>query len=384
VEASVSPGLARRTLATLLIGNMLVAIGIGFFVPILPLFLTARGGDSFLVGVVFAAGIVGRTLAQYPGGWLADRWGSRPILIASTTAYALCFPLYLLPLSPGWLIALRFVHALVSGAYPPAAAALIGGVTERSRGRLFGYLRASDMAGFFLGPTIGGLVANVRLDAIFLVGGLACLAAVPLLLLLPNSHARASEAVALPVGWKRLLAVLATPLAMAVALQWTIGTYDTVWSLYLVHRGATPSVVGLSFAAYSLPVILLAGFAGSLSDRLGHLRMAAVSTLLLGAIAIAYPFVVPVWGLVALCLVEGTFTVGGTPALQAVVSAAAPSGAQGRVQGFFQTVSSAGMVAGAVVGGALYAVNVGYPFFSVTVICALGVAVAWLRSRGLR
>src|ERR1700716_3083949 len=98
VEPSVPAGLRRRTLWTLLAGNTLIMIGIGFFIPILPLFLSSRGGGPLLIGLVFAAGVVGRTLAQYPGGWIADRWGSKPVLIVSTIAYALCFPLYLLPL----------------------------------------------------------------------------------------------------------------------------------------------------------------------------------------------------------------------------------------------------------------------------------------------
>ena len=75
-------------------------IGIGFFLPILPLFITARGGAPVLVGLVFAAGVVGRAAAQYPAGWLADMVGRKPVIIGALLCYGLLFPLYLVPVAP--------------------------------------------------------------------------------------------------------------------------------------------------------------------------------------------------------------------------------------------------------------------------------------------
>ncbi|MBO0701773.1 MAG: MFS transporter, partial [Candidatus Dormibacteraeota bacterium] len=151
------PGLDRRTLWTLLAGNALTGVGIGFFLPILPLFIRSRGGGALLVGLVFAGGVVGRALAQYPGGWLADRFGRKPVIVGATLAYALVFPLYLLPLPVAFVIGLRMVHAMAAGAYLPAAAAMIGDLAGPRRARAFGMLRSSDMVGLVLGPAVGGL-----------------------------------------------------------------------------------------------------------------------------------------------------------------------------------------------------------------------------------
>src|ERR1700737_2931686 len=153
---------------TLLGANAITSLGIGFFLPILPLFIAGRGATSLLVGLVFGAGIAGRALVQYPAGWLSDRVGRRPVLVLGLLAYALLFPLYLLPVPAFALIAVRFVHALAGGSVSIAATALIADLTAtEERGQAFGRLRASDMAGILLGPPLTGLVAAGRLDAGF-------------------------------------------------------------------------------------------------------------------------------------------------------------------------------------------------------------------------
>jgi MFS family permease len=78
--------LDARTLWTLLAGNALTAIGIGFFLPILPLFLRSRGGAPLLVGLVFAAGVAGRTASQYPAGWLATTGAGVPCSSAPSSS----------------------------------------------------------------------------------------------------------------------------------------------------------------------------------------------------------------------------------------------------------------------------------------------------------
>ena len=84
----------------LIAGHGLRWLGIGFFLPFLPLFVGSRGGGTGLIGLVFAARLVGIAIAQYPGGWLADRWGSRPVVVASLALFAVFFPAYLLPVPP--------------------------------------------------------------------------------------------------------------------------------------------------------------------------------------------------------------------------------------------------------------------------------------------
>jgi MFS family permease len=361
-----------------------MAIGIGFFLPILPLFVTARGGAPFLVGVVFAAGFVGRAAAQYPAGWLADRVGRRPLLLGSLVVYALVFPLYVLPIPVGALVVVRLLHSLAGGAFVPAAMALAADLTPATgRGRVFSQLRASDMVGLLLGPAIGGFVAGFRLEYVFGAGAVICLVAALVLLGLPAAAVpdEPVEAEPAPVRPLRLLRLVVPILVLGGPVSWTFGAYDSAWSLYLTSRGASTLVVGLSFATYALPIVLFAGLAAGLSDRLGHLRAGRLTLLTHGLLAAAYPFIASVPFLVLVGVAEGGLTAAGMPALNAEVSRRAPPRAQGRTQGVYQLGLNVAQVAGAVVTGALYGLGAVPAFVGVAAVCLLGLAANLVMTR---
>ena len=380
------PGLDRRTLWTLLAGNALTGVGIGFFLPILPLFIRSRGGGALLVGLVFAGGVVGRALAQYPGGWLADHIGRKPVIVGALLMYALVFPLYLLPLPVWFLVGLRVMHALAAGAYLPAAAAMIGDLGGSRKARAFGMLRSSDMVGLVLGPAVGGLVAGFNLGAVFWVGTAFCLLATGMMLFLPAVHGprgaaarRSAETAPFQVG--RVLWRLAPFLALAMPLGWAFATYDTIWSLYLTSRGATYFQVGISFATYGIPLVFLGGLAGRFVDRFGRLRSAIASVLAFAIFLAIYPLISSVLLLILFGLLEGAMTLPSNPALLTGVSDAAPPGAQGRTQGAFQSASYGAEALGALVAGGIYGFAPAAAFWTAAALIVVGSGAALLLRR---
>lgn len=378
-----SPRLDRRALWTLLAGNALTEIGIGFFLPILPLFIGSRGGSALLVGLIFGTSTLGRTAAQYPGGWASDRFGRRPVIVLSLASYAMLFLVYLAPLPVWALVPVRFVHAFGAGLFGPAASALVADLTPPAqRGWAYGQMRSTSMLGILIGPVLGGLVAGIRLDAIFAAGALLCLAATATMLGLPRVRPHADLGPEPPRAPLRLLRRLLPVLLLGGPIGYVIGTYDTVWSLYITSRGASTVQVGLSFALYALPVVLLGGWLGRMSDRIGYRRPAALAVAAYGLLMGTYPLVASVPALILIGLLEGTLTVAGQPALNAEVSRAAPPGQQGRTQGLYGLGLSAFQVVGAVVGGSLYTLRPGFAFWAGTAVCLLGVAsslIIWSR-----
>src|SRR5882762_6049124 len=164
----------RRTLWTLYIGNLFTSIGLWFFLPLLPIFIGRKGGSAALVGAVFAAGLLASAAIRYPAGWAADRFGTRPVMVVAMSAYALLFLAYLIPLPIGAFIVLRFLHGAAAGAFWPAANGLIAEVTPpHQRGRAFGVMQSTNMAGMLLGPAVGGFVALYNLNAVFVISAVA-------------------------------------------------------------------------------------------------------------------------------------------------------------------------------------------------------------------
>jgi len=365
----------RRTLWTLYAGNLLTQIGLWFFLPLLPIFITRRGGSPALVGVVFAAGLLASALIRYPAGWAADRWGTRPVLLGAMALDSFLFLAYLLALPLPAFVVLRFLHGAAAGAFWPAANGLIAQLTASDqRGRAFGVMQSTSVAGLLIGPGLGGFIALFNLSAVFVVS--ACVAAVATIALTRLPNVRAEVAPEAPVGALLIVRRLMPLVLLGAGTSYMIGTFDTIWSLYMTYRGGDTLAVGISFVTFAIPAVLLSARAGALGDRLGPRRLVVTALIATGFFAALYPFIASVPWLIALGLIEGIFTVSGGPSLIAEVSRTAAPGYQARTQGVYQTAMTLVEIVAALAGGALFALSPTYAFLAVTAVCLLGVATA--------
>ncbi len=371
----------RRTVWTLYAVNFLDSIGMWFFLPLLPIFLGRKGGSAALIGVVFAAGLLANAVVRYPAGWASDRFGTRVVLVASMVATAALFLAYLLPLPIGAFIVVRLLHGAAQGAFYPAANGLLAEVTpESERGRAFGYMQATNMAGMLIGPAVGGFIALLNIGYAFAIAAAFTAVTVVALATLPNVKARAT--VEAPARAMRIARRLLPLIVLGAGTSYMIGVFDTIWSLYLTYRGASTFAVGLSFVAFALPAMLLSGYAGSLGDRFGARRLIVAALLCTAFFSGIYPFIASVPWLIGLGLLEGAFTISGVPSTMAEVSRLSEPGQYARTQGVFQTVQTGVQIAGALAGGALLMLGPEYAFLSITVVCVLG-AIFGVAPRGV-
>jgi len=164
----------RRTLWTLYAVNFLSNIGLWFFLPLLPIFLGRKGASAALVGVVFAAGLITNALIRYPAGWAADRYGTRPVMVASMSGAAALFLAFLIPMPAAAFIVVRLLQGCVFGAYLPAANGLVADVTEpKKRAKAFGMMQSTNLAGMIIGPAVGGFFGLFNLNVVFVVAAAA-------------------------------------------------------------------------------------------------------------------------------------------------------------------------------------------------------------------
>jgi MFS family permease len=365
----------RRILWTLYGCNFITAIGMWFFLPLLPIYIGRRGGSAALVGAVFAAGLIANAGIRYPAGWAADRFGTRVVMVVAMASYALLYLAYLLPLPLVLFVLLRFLHGAAAGAFWPAANGLIAQSTPPTeRGRAYGLMQSTFMAGMLLGPAVGGFVALFDLNAVFAISAVTCAVAALALSTLPGVRVQAAEE--LPIRAARIARSLLPLILLAAGTSYMIGTLDTIWPLYMTQRGGSTLAVGLSFTAFALPAMVLSAQAGSIGDRVGTRRLIVLSLIATAFFAGLYPFVASVPWLIALGVGEGTFTITGAPSLIAEVSRAAGPGQQGRTQGLFQTAQTLIQIAGALAGGALFTISPTYAFLAITAICLLGASTA--------
>jgi MFS family permease len=107
------------------------------------------------LGIVISAFFLGYAAMQVPGGWLADRFGSKFVVIVTIAMWSLFTVMTGFAWSLLSLIAIRFVFGLAEGGFPSAS---IKGVAEffdkESRPKMSALLTSSNYAGSMVAPLI--------------------------------------------------------------------------------------------------------------------------------------------------------------------------------------------------------------------------------------
>lgn len=371
----------------MLTATLLYSLGYQAFIPIMPLYLKYVGGSPGVVGATMGIALLSYGVAQYPAGWLADRFDRRRVVGLSTLGYSLPFFLYLVPLPLVVVVSLRILHAAVGGIYTPAALALLADLTPYGQlSRAYGLWQVATMLGFLVGPLLGGMVAGFGFPTVFLGAASICIIAALAVLRMPSPPPRDASLDAVTIApvrvaiWKSLLPIIAT----GAAPEYLQGLYTGVWSLYMLSRGADTWQIGLSFTLFAVPGVLLSVWLGNLIDRRGTRPVMAISLISAGLIAPVYALVASVPLLVLLPAVEGIFTAGEKPVLYSEAGRRVSPEQLARAQGVLQMTLMGAQALGALVGGWLFSTAPLAAFLSITVACTLSLLAVPLLSAPVR
>lgn len=289
-------------------------------------------GLGLIAGSGFLVGLVGQILLAP----LADRGHSKALLIGGLAAAVLGSVLFALSSSLVTLVASRAVVGLSNSLFLPAARAIAVTISPDNVAERLGTMSGIELAGFVTGPVIGGfLVGPFGLKVPFLVTGAFAFAGA--ILLAPRKlpqpirdHAPERHRLALDL---LRLPRIRSGVFMSVALFLPVGFYDATLDVYLTDRGASDVLIGMTFLAYGIPFVLLSTLGGRLADQRGAVRVAFISTLLVGPLTASYGLIAVPMVILVLTAVEGCLQALGVPASQAMVAGAAPEGRAAAAQG---------------------------------------------------
>jgi len=154
-----------RGLIFVLLMLFIDTVGFGIIIPATPGLIVLLTGE----GLSAAARYGGWLLFTYAAvqffaapviGNLSDRFGRRPVLLASMLAFGLDYLVMGFSRSLLWLFCGRAL-AGVCGATFPTANAYVADITAKDeRAKYFGLLGAAWGTGFIVGPALGGLLAG--------------------------------------------------------------------------------------------------------------------------------------------------------------------------------------------------------------------------------
>jgi len=153
-------GALNRDLKLLLLSNLIGAFGDGLYSYIWPIYIRGLGATPTEVGIVFAILGLASALTPIPGGFLADRYDRKKIMIF---AWLIWIPVPLIfSMAQDWsqLIPGSFLYGCFIGG--PASSAYVATSAKKEKmASTFTTLSAAWWFGYIFSPGIGGYIATL-------------------------------------------------------------------------------------------------------------------------------------------------------------------------------------------------------------------------------
>lgn len=397
----------KRTLKIIFLTLFLDLMGFGLVIPIQPFFAQSMGASPALVTLLGTCFSGAQFLFSPIWGRLSDRFGRRPVILASVSISALGYIIFAMAPSLEVLFFARVLSGLGSGNLGAAQAVIADITPPERRSRGMGILGAAFGLGFIFGPAIGGGLSSFGLQAPAIAAAFLCgVNWLWAFYRLPETHPKSkrvgrSEAVEhRQFSASKLLELIRSPQVLwlfAIFLLFTtaFSQFEQVIGMFIEFTWLSKEhALGLSAkpaAKMTALMLILVGVTaaivqGALIGRLtaffGERRLLMAGLVLVSCAIGSIPYLGAL-GSYPLFLLDMTLIAVGTglmnPSLMSLLSQSVGPEAQGKTLGQGQALSALGRIFGPASSGILFERWLGLPFLisaGLTALClilALGV-----------
>jgi MFS family permease len=356
-----------RDFSILMLSLAVVSLGFGILSPIMPKFAEQNlSMDAAQLGTTYSLFALSFALGMIPAGYLADRVGRKPLIIAGTLTFSLTTYALVL-ISTSWQFAiLRILEGLGAALVTPAAFALtIDLVPENKRGVAMGAEGTAQLLGGFGGPGLGGILAGQLgfYSPFYIAAGLAAVCAgVVFLIREPRVHMadEKSSVLAMFGAWKRNFQQNKA-LAAVTTRGFVMGIVQGLWNLGLIlywydRLSMTETEVGIAISIELLAMLLATLPFGAMSDKHGRRPFILIGgTLMVGGLLLNV-WVRDVWQVFVLSAIAGFGGAMSNPSVGAMLADVMLPSERGRVMGAYQMIQGFGNIVGFFALGYIYEV----------------------------
>jgi DHA1 family multidrug resistance protein-like MFS transporter len=392
----------KKTLYIMWLAQFSSLMGFSFVLPFMPFYVRQLGveGDANIAwwaGIASAATSFTLTIFSPIWGHVADRYGRKVMVLRSMFGGAVVLLLTGFARNITELCILRALQGAVTGTMT-ASMALVASTTPGDRsGYALGLMQAAVFAGSSVGPYLGGKMWDLwGSRAPFLVASCVLVASGLLVKFGVTEHFRQhpSRGEGQRGSFAEVFAASGFLVAVLVLFQIQFGTMARqpvfvlfIEKLYGTSEGVA-TFVGQLLAITGLVAALSAGVFGRFSDRLGHKRLLAYSTLVAGVVVLPQAFARNVWEMAALQVVFGLAAAGIGPSANAIIRRAVPDRNIAKAYGLSASLTSLGSGLGPLMGGylaghATLGLRAPFLFTGIVLVVTAGVALVALKSPGL-
>jgi DHA1 family tetracycline resistance protein-like MFS transporter len=351
----------KPALGFIFITLLIDVTGWGIIIPVMPRLIQEVTGAplseaSRYGGWLVSAYAIMQFVCAPVVGALSDRFGRRPVLLASLFGFGVDYLVLAFAPTLGWLFLGRMVAGIMGASFTTAGAYIADISTPEKRSQNFGIIGAAFGLGFIIGPVIGGLLGGLGTRVPFLVtAGLTMLNWLYGFFILPESlkpeHRRAFDwKRANPLGTLKSLLrykVIAGLLVSLTLLYIAAHAVQSNWSYYTIEKfGWKEADIGVSLGVTGLLIAIVQGWLiRELIPRLGQYRSVYVGLGLYAAGLLLFALATKGWMMYAFTVVYSLGGIAG-PAIQGIISRVVPPDEQGELQGGFTSLMSLSSIIG--------------------------------------
>ncbi|MHC3510919.1 multidrug efflux MFS transporter [Streptococcus suis] len=362
----------KQNLKVAWLGNFLTGTSFTLVMPFISVFVeelgVGPGQVEYYAGLAVSVNALAAALMAPVWGSLADRYGRKPMMVRA--AFAMIFTMGGMAFVPNvfWLLALRVLNGVFTGYIPNATALIASQVPKDKTGYALGTLSTGAVAGNLIGPTLGGILAEMfGVHTVFLLVGL--LYAIVVLLTVfyiredfvpikKGEEMSVKEVFEQVKDRQMLVGLFVTSMIIIAAAQAVV----PILTLYVRHLGQTDNLLFVAGFIISLPgmaSLVTSGYLGKIGDRIGNHRLLLIALTYSLLINVFCVFAENPFQLGLLRFMYGFGTGALLPSVNSLLTKLTPKEGISRIFSYNQLFNNLGSVVGPMMGSAV-AAHMGY------------------------
>ena len=381
----------KVTLGILLTNLFIAFLGIGLVIPVLPTIMNELNISGAIVGYMVAAFAITQLIVSPIAGKWADKFGRKIMIVIGLFIFGFSEFLFGIGNTVSVLFISRMLGGISAAFIMPAVTAFIADITTMAtRPKALGFMSASISTGFIIGPGIGGFLAEYGTRIPFFAAAiLGIVAAIGSLILLkePERNEEEETVQKQAAGFRRIFVPMYfIAFILIFVSSFGLAAFESLFSLFVDHKFSfTPKdiaivITGGAIVGAIAQVVLFDG----LTKKLGEIVLIRYCLVFSALFVFLMTFV---QSYAAILMTTFLVFVGFDlirPAITSYLSKIAGN-EQGFVGGMNSMFTSLANIFGPIIGGALFDINLNYPYYFATIVLILGIVIAmfWKKPQNL-
>ena len=371
--------------------SLLTDISSEMIVYLVPLFLSnVLGVRTAIIGLIDGVAETTASLLKIYSGALSDKLGKRKWLtVAGYSLSTIAKPFLYIANTWGWVLGVRFADRVGKGIRTAPRDALVAdSIDPNQRGLAFGFHRAGDTLGAFIGLGLAALIVGIlqpqaqsltrsTFQFVILVSIVPAVLAVIVLALGARDVAKANPSAKATLSLAGFDSRFKTFLIIVVLF--TLGnSSDSFIVLRGQERGLNVLQVMLMVMTFNFIYAILAGPLGALSDRIGRRRLILFGWLAYGLVYLGFAFSQTGWQVWMLFGLYGIYYAATEGVAKALIADLVPESQRGTAYGLYAAAVGLTALPASLIAGVLWQGLGSWTGFGASAPFAFGAAMSLL------